>query len=91
FDIIYGKGISREGEIIDFATKLGIMEKSGVWYSYKGEKIGQGREKAKEFLEQNPQIREEIERAIREKLGLAGETSQSEEAASEESNSGPNE
>ncbi|HDG67957.1 MAG TPA: recombinase RecA [candidate division Zixibacteria bacterium] len=91
FDIIYGKGISREGEIIDFATKLGIMEKSGVWYSYKGEKIGQGREKAKEFLEQNPQIREEIEQAIREKLGLAGETSQSEETASEGSNSGPNE
>jgi len=91
FDIIYGKGISREGEIIDFATKLGIMEKSGVWYSYKGEKIGQGREKAKEFLEQNPQIREEIEQAIRGKLGLAGETSQSEETTSEESNPSPNE
>jgi len=70
FDIIYGKGISRTGEIIDLATQLGIIEKSGVWYTYKGERLGQGREKAKEFLEKNSQIQETLFHHIRKELGL---------------------
>ena len=85
FDIIYGRGISREGEIIDLATQLGVIEKSGVWYAYKGEKIGQGRERAKEFLEQNPEIREELVQQIREKLGLTFPDEQSETEQSGES------
>ncbi len=71
FEIIYGKGISRLGELVDLGVKLGIIEKSGVWYAYKGERIGQGREKAKEFLENNPDIAGELESEIRAKLGLA--------------------
>jgi recombination protein RecA len=60
FDIIYGKGISRSGEIVDFGTELGIIEKSGSWYSYNGEKIGQGRDKTIKFLEDNVKLLEEI-------------------------------
>ncbi len=65
-DIIYGKGISHEGEVLDLATNFEIIEKSGAWYAYNGEKIGQGREKAKEYLNQNPLICDEIEEKIRE-------------------------
>lgn len=68
FDVIYGEGISKEGEILDLGESLGIIKKSGAWYSYKDEKIGQGREKAREFLKQNPQIALEIEEKIREEL-----------------------
>ena len=60
FDIMYGQGISREGEILDAAVKLDIIEKSGSWFSYNGSKIGQGRDNAKEFLRQNPELAEEI-------------------------------
>ncbi len=67
-EIIYGKGISHEGEIVDTATNLNIISKAGAWYSYNGEKIGQGREKAKEFITQNPEIASEIENKIRETL-----------------------
>ncbi len=67
-EIIYGKGISHEGEIIDTAANLNIIAKSGAWYSYNGEKIGQGREKAKEFIAQNPEVAKEIEDKIRETL-----------------------
>ena len=70
FDLMYGKGISKLGELIDLGTKAGVVEKSGAWYAYKGEKIGQGRENAKIYLEQNPKIAEEIEAAIRTKAGL---------------------
>ncbi len=69
-DIIYGKGISHEGEIVDLGTELEIIEKSGAWYSYNGEKIGQGREKTKEYLLANPLIRDEIEGKIRESLNM---------------------
>jgi recombination protein RecA len=71
FDIMYGKGISREGSIIDVGTEFGIIEKSGSWYSYKEERIGQGRENAKMFLIQNEKIAEEIENAVKEELGFA--------------------
>ena len=70
FDLMYGKGISKLGELIDLGAKAGVVEKSGAWYAYKGEKIGQGRENAKTYLEQNPKIAAEIEMAIREKAGV---------------------
>ena len=67
---MYGKGISKTGELIDLGVKAEIVEKSGAWYAYKGEKIGQGKENAKLYLEQNPKAAAEIEMAIREKAGL---------------------
>ena len=70
FDLMYGKGISKSGELIDLGSKADIVEKSGAWYAYKGEKIGQGRENAKIFLEKNPKIAAEIELTIRTKAGL---------------------
>ena len=70
FDIMFGKGISREGEVLDLAADANIVEKSGSWYAYKGAKIGQGRENAKQYLAQNPLICEEIENQVRELHGL---------------------
>jgi recombination protein RecA len=64
FDVMYGKGISREGEIVDLAVKSGIIEKAGSWFSYKTDKIGQGKENAKDFLLKNPKIMKEIEEQI---------------------------
>ncbi|MBQ6656706.1 MAG: recombinase RecA [Ottowia sp.] len=71
FDILYGQGISREGEIIDMGVTAKIIEKSGAWYSYNGEKIGQGRDNAREFLRENPQLAREIENKVRAALGVA--------------------
>ncbi|MEQ2129620.1 recombinase RecA [Caldanaerobacter subterraneus KAk] len=71
FDIMYGEGISREGSILDLGAALDIIEKSGSWYSYKDIKLGQGRENAKQFLKENKEIAEEIERKIRENFNLA--------------------
>ncbi len=65
FDIMFGKGISREGDVLDLATKNDIIAKSGAWYSYKGDKIGQGRENAKTYLADNPAVFEEVERQVR--------------------------
>ena len=70
FDLMYGKGISKSGELIDLGSKVGIVEKSGAWYAYKGEKIGQGRENAKVYLEKNTKVAAEIEMAISTKAGL---------------------
>ena len=70
FDILYGKGISIKGEIIDIGVEAGIIEKSGTWYSYEGERMGQGRENVKTFLEENPDISAAIEIAVRESAGL---------------------
>ncbi len=70
FDIMFGKGISREGDVLDLAADANIVEKSGSWYAYKGAKIGQGRENAKTYLAQNPLICEEIENQVRELHGL---------------------
>ena len=61
FDIMFGKGISKEGDILDLATKLDLVNKSGAWYAYNGDKIGQGRENAKIYLGQHPEIMEELE------------------------------
>ena len=74
FDIMFGKGIVKEGDLIDMAANLGIISKSGAWYAYEGEKIGQGRENAKTFLATHPEIAEEVERKIRQHYGLLGET-----------------
>lgn len=68
FDIIYGEGISNESSILDMASSMGIMEKSGAWYSYKGDKVGQGRENARQFLVKNPELRAEIEEKVRKEL-----------------------
>ena len=73
FDIMFGKGISREGDILDLAVKENIVEKSGAWFAYNGAKIGQGRENAKLYLAANPVICGEIEEKVREKYGLPGE------------------
>ena len=73
FDIMFGRGISREGDILDLAAKEGIVEKSGAWYAYNGSKIGQGRENAKVFLANNPSVMEEIERQVRVRYGFEKE------------------
>lgn len=73
FDIMFGTGISKEGDILDIATNLDIVNKSGAWYAYNGEKIGQGRENAKEYLHQNPAVCQEIENLVRQHYGLDGE------------------
>jgi recombination protein RecA len=70
FDILYGKGISRVGEIVDLGVEDGLVEKSGSWYSYAGERIGQGRENAKDFLRDNPETAQKVEAAIRENRGI---------------------
>ncbi|HEY8393665.1 MAG TPA: recombinase RecA [Thermaerobacter sp.] len=72
FDLVYGKGISREGDLLDVATQHGIIEKSGAWYSYGDTRIGQGRENAKEYLAQHPEVADAIERRVRELLSLGG-------------------
>jgi recombination protein RecA len=78
FDIMYGEGISKEGDILDLAAEGNVLEKSGAWFAWKGERIGQGRENAKEFLKTNPQTANDIERAVLEKNGIsrAGEAPQ---------------
>ena len=71
FDILFGEGVSREGEIVDMGVEAKVVEKSGAWYAYKGEKIGQGKDNAREFLRENPEIAHEIENKIRESLGIS--------------------
>ena len=75
FDIVYGKGISREGNILDLGVNLELIEKSGSWFSYNGDRIGQGRENVKRYLEENPEVANEIEKKIREKSSEAFEKS----------------
>jgi recombination protein RecA len=70
FDILYGEGISREGEIVDMGVNARILEKSGSWYAYNGEKIGQGKDNAREFLRENPDLAVEIENKVRESMGI---------------------
>ena len=81
FDILYNEGISREGEIIEMGVNHRIVEKSGAWYAYKGEKIGQGKDNTREFLKENPAMAQEIEQKIREAIGIAGGMPQAAEAA----------
>jgi recombination protein RecA len=83
FDILFGEGISREGEIIDMGVNARILEKSGAWYAYNGEKIGQGRDNAREFLRENPDLSYEIENKVRESLGIPLLPAAVEDAAAE--------
>ncbi len=71
FDIMYGEGISREGDLVDVAAEKGLLEKSGTWFSFGGERIGQGRENAKQFLRDNADVRKKLENEIRKALNLA--------------------
>ncbi len=76
FDIMFGKGISREGDILDLAADIDVVNKSGAWYAYNGEKIGQGRENAKQYLASNPEICSEIEAKVRAHYGIGDEPEQ---------------
>jgi recombination protein RecA len=73
FDIMYGEGVSKRGELIDLGVQAGVVEKSGSWYSYDGQRIGQGRENAKNFLKDHAEVAEAVERAIRENAGLVAD------------------
>ena len=83
FDILYGEGISREGEILDLGSECSVVEKSGAWYSYQGERIGQGKDNAREFLRERPDLARDIENKVREHFGVnhRGAAAGSEEAA----------
>ena len=70
FDIMYGEGVSKTGELIDLGEKAGVVEKSGSWYSYDGQRIGQGRENAKRYLKENPKVLLDLEAKVRSALGL---------------------
>lgn len=83
FDIMYGEGVSKTGEILDLGVKANVVEKSGSWYSYDSQRIGQGRENAKKFLIENPDIKDTIERVIRESSGLVNEKMVTGEVGSE--------
>ena len=86
FDIMFGKGISTEGDLIDLASNVGIIQKSGAWFSYNGEKIGQGRENAKQYLINNPDIRNEVDEKVRAHYGIGDNPdSDKEETVTEES------
>ena len=91
FDIIYGKGISKEGNILDIAVNLDIIEKSGSWFSYKGERIGQGRENVKAYLAEHPDVMNEIETKIRDNYATAFEKSLGEEVEDPEQETEPEE
>ncbi len=91
FDIIYGKGISKEGNILDIAVNLDIIEKSGSWFSYNGERIGQGRENVKKYLKENPKVAEEVEKKIRDNFNTAFEKSLGDEEIDEEQETEPEE
>ena len=84
FDIVYGKGISKEGNILDIAVNLEIIEKAGSWFSYNGERIGQGRENVKKYLAENPAIAEEVEKKIRDNFNTAFEKSLGDEEEQED-------
>ena len=81
FDIMFGKGISREGDILDLASGIDLVKKSGAWYAYEGEKIGQGRENAKAYLESHPEVMEELDRKVRAHYHLLGVEAGDEEKA----------
>lgn len=81
FDIIYGKGISREGSLIDMGVEHGFIRKSGSWFTYEGDQLGQGKENARKFMLENPDVRDEIEKKIMEKLQIGADVTAEEPAA----------
>src|SRR5881409_1989708 len=88
FDIMYGQGISREGDLLDLAVDKNIIDKSGAWFSFQGERLGQGRENARQFLKDNPDYRGRVELALREIMGLAIPTVPASQAAAASSDNG---
>jgi len=80
FDLMYGEGVSREGDLLDLAVERRLVEKSGTWFSYSGERLGQGREKVKLFLKQHPEIFDSIDARVRKELGLTAEPAADAEA-----------
>jgi recombination protein RecA len=76
FDILYGQGISREGGLIDMGVEHGLVRKAGAWYTYEGDQLGQGKENARAFLRDNPDLADEIEKKIKEKLGVGARVDQ---------------
>nr|WP_228073445.1 recombinase RecA [Kordiimonas pumila] len=91
FDIMYGEGVSKTGEILDLGVKAGVVEKSGSWYSHSSQRIGQGRENAKKFLLENPDIANEIESSIRQNAGLVNEAMLVDPSTEDDENSGADE
>lgn len=89
FDIMFGQGISKEGDILDLASECGVINKSGAWFAYDGNKIGQGRENAKQFLKDNPAVCAEVEAKVREHFGLHAENASADSAASADSTKAP--
>ncbi|HTH00619.1 MAG TPA: hypothetical protein VL882_10160, partial [Vicinamibacterales bacterium] len=81
FDVMYGEGISREGDLLDLAVDRKIVEKSGTWFAFGGERLGQGRENVKQFLKENPAITSTIEDRVRRELGLVKDVKEMEAAA----------
>jgi recombination protein RecA len=81
FDILYGEGISREGEVLEIGVNLGVLEKSGAWYIYNGDRLGQGKDNSRDFLKENPALAREIEDKIRAKAGVAVPLKAAEEKA----------
>ena len=86
FDIMFGKGISREGDILDLAANLGVVQKSGAWFAYRDDKIGQGRENAKQYLREHPDVMEEIEHQVRVSYGLEAASEEADPASAQEEN-----
>jgi recombination protein RecA len=84
FDILYGEGISREGEVLEIGVNLGVLEKSGAWYIYNGDRLGQGKDNCRDFLKENPALAAEIETKIREKAGVLPVAAETEEPAVED-------
>jgi recombination protein RecA len=82
FDIIFGQGISREGDLVDIGFETGLLDKTGTWYSYKGERLGQGRENVKKLLKENKELAAQLEMEIRAKVGLTEEKAVAEKPAS---------
>ena len=91
FDIVYGKGISKEGSLLDLAVNLNIIEKSGSWFSYNGDRIGQGRENVKKYIEENPKLSAELDKKIRDNFSKAFENALVEEEIDEEQETEPEE
>jgi recombination protein RecA len=89
FDIVYGEGISREGDLVDMGANTGLIEKSGTWYSYKGERIGQGRENVKRLLKENTAMAADLDAQIRKKVGIGPDSGPVEETEGEESSEKP--
>ena len=91
FDVLYGKGISKEGNIFDMAVNLEIIDKSGSWFSYEGQRIGQGRENAKRYLIERPELLQEVEKKVRDNFAKAFEQSLGEETPEEDDEEEPKE